>query len=81
VESKSEEAQRDTRFILKVQLTTKVAYVSIEVPTKGWVSFNANPPELPPRSTWFSTINPHEEEGNTNFSGLNHKPWELPGDA
>jgi hypothetical protein len=25
------------------------------------------------------TINPHEEEGNTNFLGLHHNPWELPG--
>jgi hypothetical protein len=25
------------------------------------------------------TINPHEEEGNTNFSGLHHNPLELPG--
>jgi hypothetical protein len=25
------------------------------------------------------TINPHEEEGYTNFSGLHHNPWELPG--
>jgi hypothetical protein len=22
-------------------------------------------------------INPHEEEDNTNFLGLNHNPWEL----
>jgi hypothetical protein len=25
------------------------------------------------------TINPHEEEGNINFSGLHYNPWELPG--
>jgi hypothetical protein len=25
------------------------------------------------------TINPHEEEGNTNFLGPHHNPWELPG--
>jgi hypothetical protein len=24
------------------------------------------------------TINPHEEEGNTNFPGLHHNHWELP---
>jgi hypothetical protein len=24
------------------------------------------------RSIWFSTKNPHEKEGNTNFTGLNH---------
>jgi hypothetical protein len=27
----------------------------------------------PPKSIRFFTINPHIEEGNTNFSGLNHK--------
>jgi hypothetical protein len=24
------------------------------------------------------TIKPHKEVGNINFSGLHHKPWELP---
>jgi hypothetical protein len=39
------------------------------------------PPELPPRSTRFSTKNPHEEEGDTDFSGLNQKlvsSWATP---
>jgi hypothetical protein len=50
-ESKSQEAQGDTRFIAEVQLTIKVAYVSIEELTKGQVSSNPNPLKLPPRST------------------------------
>jgi hypothetical protein len=45
---------RDTRFILEVRPTTKVAYISVEVLTKSRVSFNPNPPKLPPRSTRFS---------------------------
>jgi hypothetical protein len=80
VESKSQEAQRDTRFISEVQ-HYKGAYVSIEESTKDRVSFNPKPPELQPRSTQFSTIKPHKVEGNTNFPRLNHKPWELLGDA
>jgi hypothetical protein len=58
VESTSQEAQRDTRFVPETQLTTKVTYVFVEEPTKGRVSFNPNPSELPPRSTRFFTINP-----------------------
>jgi hypothetical protein len=46
-----QETQGDTRFVLKVWSTTKVAYVSIEVLTKSCVSFNPNPPKLPPRPT------------------------------
>jgi hypothetical protein len=34
---------RDTRFILKVQLTMRVAYVSVEVSTKDWVSLDPKP--------------------------------------
>jgi hypothetical protein len=34
---------RDTRFVPKVRLTTKVAYVSVEVPTKGRVSPDPKP--------------------------------------
>jgi hypothetical protein len=45
---------RDTRFILKVQPIIKVAYVSAEELTKSRVSFNHNPPKLPPRPTRFS---------------------------
>jgi hypothetical protein len=33
----------DTRFVSKVQPTTKVAYASVEELTKSWVSFNPNP--------------------------------------
>jgi hypothetical protein len=72
---------RDTIFVPKIHLITKVTYVSIEEPTKGWVSFNPNPPKLPPRPTRFFTINPHKEEGNTHFWRHNHNPWELPGDT
>jgi hypothetical protein len=37
--------------------------------------------EWPPRSIWFSTNNPHTEEGNTNIPKLNHKlgsSWATP---
>jgi hypothetical protein len=37
-ESKSQKAQRDTRFVPEVQLTTKVAYIFVEVPIKDRVS-------------------------------------------
>jgi hypothetical protein len=77
--SKSQDAQRDTRFVSKVQ-HNKCAYISIEESTKDQVSFNPRPLELPTKSTWFSTMNSHEEEDNINFPGLNHKPWELPDD-
>jgi hypothetical protein len=53
-----QEAQGDTRFVPEVLPTTKVAYVSIEVLTKSRVSFNPNPPKLPPRLTLFSLSNP-----------------------
>jgi hypothetical protein len=49
---------RDTRFVPEVQSTIKVAYVSIEKLTKSWVSFNPNPPKLPPRSTRFLLSKP-----------------------
>jgi hypothetical protein len=49
---------RDTRFVPEVQPITKVAYVSIEELTKSWVSFNPNPPKLPPRPTRFLLSNP-----------------------
>jgi hypothetical protein len=49
-----QEIQGDTRFVPKVQPTTKVACVSVKVLTKSQVSFNHNPPKLPPRSTRFS---------------------------
>jgi hypothetical protein len=45
---------RDTRFVLEVRPTRKVAYVSLEVLKKRRVSFNPIPPKLPPRSTRFS---------------------------
>jgi hypothetical protein len=79
VENKSQKAQRDTRFVPEVRLTTNVTYIAVEKPTKIRVSFNPNPLKLSPMPTWFFTINPHEEEGNTNFSELNHNPWELQG--
>jgi hypothetical protein len=37
------ESTRDTRFVPEVQLTIKVAYVSVEVPTKGRVSLDPKP--------------------------------------
>jgi hypothetical protein len=71
----------ETKFVPEVGPTTKVAYIPIEEPTKGRISFNHNPPKLPPRPTRFFTINLHEDEGNTIFLGLNHNPWELSGDT
>jgi hypothetical protein len=44
----------DTRFVLEVRSTTKVVYVSVEELTKSQVSFNHNPPKLPPMPTQFS---------------------------
>jgi hypothetical protein len=61
--------------------TIKVPTSPLRSPQRSKISFNPKPPQLSPRSTWFSTMNPHEEEFNTNFSGLNHKPWELSGDV
>jgi hypothetical protein len=72
MENKSQGAQGDTRFVPEVQ-HHKGAYISIEDCTKEHVSFKPKPSELPPRSTWFSTMNPQDEEGNTNFPELNHK--------
>jgi hypothetical protein len=46
-----QETKGDTRFVPEVRLTTKVAYGSVEVLTKSRVSFNSNPPKLPPRPT------------------------------
>jgi predicted nicotinamide N-methyase len=40
---KSKPAQETQDFFPKVRLTTKVAYISVEVPIKGRVSFNAKP--------------------------------------
>jgi hypothetical protein len=48
-----QETQGDTRFVPEVRSATKVAYVSVEL-TKNQVSFNPNPPKLPPKSTRFS---------------------------
>jgi hypothetical protein len=81
VENKSQEEQRDIRFVREVQLTTKVTYVSAEVPTKSRVSFNPKPLELQPRSPRFFTINPHEKKDNTNFHDSITILWELPGNA
>jgi hypothetical protein len=43
-----QETHGDTRFVPKVWPTTKVAYVSVLVIKNSWVSFNPNPPKLPP---------------------------------
>jgi hypothetical protein len=42
---------RDTRFVPEVWLTTKVAYVSVEVPTKSRVSLSPNLVERSQRSS------------------------------
>jgi hypothetical protein len=42
---------KETRYVPKVWPTTNVAYISVEVLTKSRVSFNPNPPKLPPRPT------------------------------
>jgi hypothetical protein len=44
------ETQGDTIFVLEVQPTIKVAYISVDVLIKNGVSVNPNPPKLPPRS-------------------------------
>jgi hypothetical protein len=41
--NKIEASTRDTRFVPKVRLTMKVAYVSVEVSTKDRVSLNPKP--------------------------------------
>jgi hypothetical protein len=59
----------------------KDAYAYVEDSTMDWVSFKPKAPKLAPRSSWFSTMILHKEEGNTNFSGLNHKlesSWVMP---
>jgi hypothetical protein len=62
---------RDTRFVREVQLTTKVVYVSIEVATKGQVSFNPKPHRMITKIKFgFPLSNPHEGEGKTNFPRL-----------
>jgi hypothetical protein len=49
---------RDTIFVPEVQPTIKVAYVSVEELTKSQISFNPNPPKLPPRPTRTLLSNP-----------------------
>jgi hypothetical protein len=62
---------QDTRFIPDIRPTTKFSYVSIEVPTKGWVSLDHKPPRTITKIKFGSSLaNPHEGEGNTNFLGL-----------
>jgi hypothetical protein len=42
---------RDSRFVSEDRLTIKVAYVSIEVPTKSQVSLDPNLTKRSPRSS------------------------------
>jgi hypothetical protein len=71
MKSKWAQETQDTRFVPEVQLTTKVAYVSVEVPTKGQVSFNPKPCQTITKIKFsFPLSNPREGEDNTNFSRL-----------
>jgi hypothetical protein len=55
----------------EVRLTTKVAYISIEVPSKDRVSLNHKPHQTITKIEFgFSLSNLHEGEGYTNFMGL-----------
>jgi hypothetical protein len=59
---------RDSRFVSEDRLTIKVAYVSIEVPTKGQVSLDPKPHQTITKIKFgFPLSNPHKGEGNTNF--------------
>jgi hypothetical protein len=60
-----------TLFVPEVQPTTKVAYVSVEVPTRDRVSLNLKPPRTITKIKFDSSLsNLHKGEGNTNFSDL-----------
>jgi hypothetical protein len=65
-----QEAQEDTRFVPKVQLPTKDAYISVEELTKRHVSFNPNPPKLSQRPTWFSLSIPTKKKAIQAFRGF-----------
>jgi hypothetical protein len=59
------------RFDPEVRLTTNVAYVSVEVSTKGRVSLDHKPPQAITKIKFGSSLsNPHEGESNTNLPGL-----------
>jgi hypothetical protein len=62
------ESTRETRFVIEVPLTTKVAYVSIRVSTKDWVSLDPNLAERSPRSVWFFTIKSPQRRGQYKLS-------------
>jgi hypothetical protein len=47
---------RDTKFVHEVRLTTKVAYVSVEVPIKSWVSLNPKPPRTGHSKGWLKSL-------------------------
>jgi hypothetical protein len=53
--------------------TTKMPTSPLRCPQRTGFLSTLNLFERPPRSIQFSTINPHTEEGNTNFMKLNHK--------
>jgi hypothetical protein len=53
--------------------TTKMHMSPLRCPQRTRFRSTLNLFERPPRSIWFSTINPHTEEGDTNFLRLNHK--------
>jgi hypothetical protein len=60
---------QDIRFVSEVWSTTKVAFISVEVPTKGRVSLDHKPPRIITKIE-FGLTNPHEREGDTNFLRL-----------
>jgi hypothetical protein len=76
-----QETQGNIRFVPEVQPTTKVAHVSVEVLTKSQVSFNPNPPKLPPRSTQFSLSIPTKRRAiqtSQDFTTIHRCSWVTP---
>jgi hypothetical protein len=76
-----QQAQGDTRFVLKVWSTKKVTYVSIKMLTKSQISFNPNPPKLPPRLTWFSLSIPTKRRAiqtSRDFTIILGSSWTTP---
>jgi hypothetical protein len=62
---------RDTRFVPEVWLTIKVAYVSIDVPTKDRDSLDHKPRRTITKIKFsFPLSNPHKGEDTINFSRL-----------
>jgi hypothetical protein len=71
MKSKCAQETQDTRFVPEVWLTTKVAYISIDMLTKGRVSFNPKPHRMITKIKFgFLLSNHHEGVGNTIFPRL-----------